>query len=221
MKIVLFGATGMIGSGSLIECLESKDVREVLVVGRRSCEVEHDKLSELILDDMFEYSAVQGRFAGTDACFFCLGVSAAGMSEEAYHRVTYELTVTAAESLASVNDGMTFCYISGAGAYSSEQGPMMWARVKGKIENRLAEMDFASLWIFRPGFIQPVKGVRSRTRLYNAIYAVAGPLTPLMSRIAPSLVTTTEKIGRALIRVARDGADQTVLTNRDINRLSG
>ena len=125
------------------------------------------------------------------------------------------------KQMRTIRTKMTFCYISGAGAYSSEQGPMMWARVKGKIENRLAEMDFASAWIFRPGFIQPVKGVRSRTRLYNAIYAVAGPLTPLMSRIAPSLVTTTEKIGRALIRVARDGANQTILSNREINRLSG
>jgi uncharacterized protein YbjT (DUF2867 family) len=220
MKIVLFGATGMVGSGSLIECLDSEEVREVLVVGRRSCGVEHEKLSEVIVDDMFDYSAVQARFAGADACFFCLGISSAGMSEQEYHRITYELTVAAAESLAAVTDGMTFCYISGAGAYSSEEGPMMWARVRGRVENKLAEMDFDATWIFRPGFIQPVRGVRSRTALYNAVYTVGGPFTPLLSRIAPSLVTTTKRIGRALIRVARDGAAHRVLNNRDINRLA-
>ena len=220
MRVVLFGATGMLGSGTLIECLHSPDVDAVLVVGRRSCGVEHEKLSELVLADMFDYSLVRDQLTGYHACFFCLGISSAGMSEEAYHRITYELTLCAAEALLAANPGMTFCHISGTGAYSSEQGPMMWARVKGMIENKLLEMDFGSTWIFRPGFIQPVKGVRSRTPLYNAAYTVLKPLYLVLSRVAQRSLTTTEMVGRAMIRAARDGAPKTILENPDINRLA-
>ena len=221
MRVVLFGATGMLGSGTLIECLHNPDVEAVLVVGRRSCGVEHEKLRELIMEDMFDYSPVSDQLTGYDACFFCLGISSARMSEDAYHRITYELTLNAAQALLEANPGMTFCHVSGTGADSSEQGPMMWARVKGMIENKLIEMDFGSTWIFRPGFIQPVKGVRSRTAVYNVVYALAKPLYLVLSRLTQRSLTTTEMLGRAMIRAARDGAPKTILHNPDINRLAG
>ena len=220
MRVVLFGATGMLGSGTLIECLHSPEVEAVLVVGRRSCGVEHEKLRELIMEDMFDYSSVRDQLIGHDACFFCLGISSARMSEDAYHRITYELPLKAAQALLGANPGMTFCHVSGTGAYSSEQGPMMWARVKGMIENKLIEMGFGSTWIFRPGFIQPVKGVRSRTPMYNVVYALVKPLYLVLSRLTRRSITTTEMLGRAMIRAARDGAPKTILHNSDINRLA-
>lgn len=220
MRVVLFGATGMIGSGALIECLEHPDVDSVLAVGRRSCEVEHDELDEVVHDDFLDYSRLRDRFAGVDACLFCLGVSAAGMSEEEYTRITRDFTLAAARALWSVNPDLSFCYISGAGADSEEKSRMMWARVRGGLENRLLEMDGGPAWIFRPGFVQPMKGVTSGTRLYRAAYAALGPLFPVLERMAPNHVTTTERLGLALIRVARDGAPRTHLENRDINALA-
>jgi uncharacterized protein YbjT (DUF2867 family) len=169
---------------------------------------------------MFDYSAMTDQLSGYDACFFCLGISSTGMSEEAHHRITYELPVNAAEALLAANPGMTFCHISGAGAYSSEQGRMMWARVKGKTENKLIEMDFGATWVFRPGFIQPGKGVRSRTAMYNVIYALAQPLYAVLGRLTGRSLTTTEMLGLAMLRAARDGAPKTILHNPDINRLA-
>ena len=220
MKVVLFGATGMLGSGALLECLEHPDVSEVLAVGRRPTAVTHEKLTDLVHEDFLDFSAARGALAGHDACLYCLGVSSAGMSEEAYQRVTRDVTLAAAAALLEASPGIVMCFVSGAGTDSSERGRTMWARVKGETENRLRELPFRAVWLFRPGYVQPMKGVRSRTRLYSVFYSLVGPLYPVLSRLAPGLVTTTEKLGLALIRTAREGAPTTVLENREINALA-
>ena len=220
MKVVLFGATGMVGSGVLIECLENPAVRSVLVIGRTSCGVVNPKLRELIRVELFDYADVAAELQGLDACFFCLGVSAVGMTETAYRRLTFDLTVAAAEALAAQNPDLTFCYVSGEGTDSTGRGRAMWARVKGETENRLLALPFKA-YMFRPGYIQPLKGVRSRTKWYQAVYSVVGPLYPLLRRLAPTHVTTTVNVGRAMIRVATVGYAKRVLENPDINALAG
>jgi uncharacterized protein YbjT (DUF2867 family) len=209
----------MVGTGVLTECLEDPRVRSVLVVGRKPCGVSHPKVRELIRSDFFDYSDATADLTGHDACFFCLGVTAAGMTEAAYHRLTYELTVSAAGALVELNPGLTFCYVSGEGTDNTERGRFMWARVKGKTENHLLGMPFDA-YMFRPGFIQPLKGARSKTRLYQAVYNVVGPLYPLLKRLLPSHVTTTANVGRALIQVAANGYSKRVLENQDINALA-
>lgn len=220
MNVLLFGATGMIGSGTLIECLDHRDIDRVLAVGRRPSGVEHDDVEDLIHDDFLDYTSVVDRFEDYDACLFCLGVSAAGMSEDDYRRITRDFTLAAADALWSVRPDATFCYISAAGADPEQRSRMMWARVRGGLENDLLARDGGPTWIFRPGYVQPTKGVRSRTTLYNAAYAVVGPLFPLLDRVAADHVTTTERLGLALIRAARAGAPSTHLENRDINALA-
>ena len=206
----------MVGAGVLIECLENPWVQSVLAVGRKPSGVSHPKLRETIRSNFFDYTDAAADLTGYDACFFCLGVSSVGMSEIEYHRLTYELTLAAAEALADLNPGMIFCYVSGEGTDSTERGRVMWARVKGKTENHLLEMPFKA-FMFRPGFIQPLKGVRSKTRLYQAFYLVLGPLYPLLKRLAPRHVTTTENVGRAMIEVAAGRYPKRVLENTDIN----
>ncbi|HET7456204.1 MAG TPA: NAD-dependent epimerase/dehydratase family protein [Gemmatimonadaceae bacterium] len=219
MKVILFGATGMVGQGVLRECLLDPAVTEVLAVGRSATGQRHEKLRELTTPNVADVSAYESRLAGYDACFFCLGVSAAGMSEADYTRLTYDLTLAVATTLARLNPGMTFVYVSGAGTYSSEQGRMMWARVKGRTENALLRLPFRAAYMFRPGFIQPLHGVVSKTRLYRAVYAVTTPIFPLLKALGPSVATTTEQVGRAMIAVARDGYPKRVLEQRDINSL--
>lgn len=220
MKVILFGATGMVGAGVLIECLENPWVQSVLAVGRKSCGVTHPKLREVIRSNFFDYSDATAALTGYDACFFCLGVSSAGMKEIEYHRLTYELTLAAAEALADLNPGMIFCYVSGEGTDTTERGRFMWARVKGKTENHLMQMPFKAAFMFRPGFIQPLKGVRSKTRLYQAFYNVLGPLYPLLRRVVPAHMTTTENVGRAMINVVAGGYPKRVLENTDINAVA-
>ncbi len=210
----------MIGSGALLECMDHDDVTGVLSVGRRPTGVTHPKLDEIEHDDFLDYSSTIERFADCDACLFCLGVSAAGMSEESYRRVTRDFTLAAADALWSVRPGATFCYISAAGSDPEQKSRMMWARVRGGLAQDLLARGGGPTWIFRPGFIQPMRGVTSRTTLYNVAYAVAGPLFPLLDRVAPRHVTTTERLGLALIRAARDGAPKTFLDNGDINALA-
>ena len=219
MKVILVGATGMVGQGVLRECIASAEVESVLVVGRTASGVSHPKVQELLLPDLHDYSGVGDRLAGYGACFFCLGVSSAGMNEADYHRVTYELTLAAARALLAKNAGMTFCYVSGEGTDSTEKGRTMWARVKGKTENALLHLGFAHAYMFRPGIIQPLGGIQSKTRSYRIGYALAGPLLPLVKAVAPGLVTTTEKVGRAMIHVALRPYDKPVLDNRDINAI--
>jgi uncharacterized protein YbjT (DUF2867 family) len=219
VKVILFGATGMVGQGVLRECLLDSGVEQVLAIGRSATGQQHAKLQEIVQSDLFDLSSIEGRLAGFDACFFCLGVSAAGMSEQDYRRITYELTMSVAKTLARLNPAMTFIYVSGAGTDSAERSRMMWARVKGKTENDLLKMPFRAAYMFRPGYIQPLHGIRTKTRWYGALYAVMRPLYPIWKRLLPNYVTTTECLGRAMLNVARHGAPKRFLENQDINGL--
>jgi uncharacterized protein YbjT (DUF2867 family) len=219
MKVILFGATGMVGQGVLRECLLDPDVTGVLAVGRSASGQVHAKLREVQHDDFLDFSAIESELAGFDACFFCLGVTSVGLSEERYRQLTYGITMAAATTLAKLNPGMVFIYVTGAGTDSTEQGRVMWARVKGKTENDLLKLPFRAAYMFRPAAIQPLHGVRSKTAWYQAIYVVAAPLLTLLNRIAPKYVTTTEQVGRAMIRVAKQGFSKPVLESEDINRV--
>lgn len=220
MNVILFGATGMIGRGVLRACLRDDAVDSVLAVGRSPLGVSHPKLRERVQEDPSDLSAPDLDLAAYDACFFCLGVSSLGMKEEAYRRVTHDLTLAVARPLAAANPDLTFVYVSGEGTDSTEQGRSMWARVKGKTENDLLQLPFHA-YMFRPGIIQPAPGVPSKTRLYRVLYAVTAPLIPLLRRVAPNLVVTTEDLGRAMIAVATPGTEVPgrILRPQDINRL--
>ena len=219
MKVILFGATGMVGQGVLRECLRDPGVTKVLAVGRSESGKHDPKLKELVLPDMFQYQAVTAQLVGYDACFFCLGISSAGMSEADYRHVTYDLTLAAANQLVKLNPGMTFIYVSGQGTDSSEQGRSMWARVKGATENALLALPFKAAYMFRPGIIRPLHGIRSKTRLYQTFYTVFAPLLGLMAWLAPDSLTSTEQMGKAMIHAVQGGAPLRHLGNRDINRL--
>jgi uncharacterized protein YbjT (DUF2867 family) len=220
MNVVLFGATGMIGQGVLRECLLDPGVDRVLAVGRTPPAAEHPKLRALEHRDFLDCSTIADDLTGFDACFFCLGVSSAGMSEDDYRRVSYDVPLAAARVLAARNPRMTFVFLSGAGADSTGLGRLMWARVKGQAENALLALPFRAVYVFRPAFVQPMHGIQSRTALYRALYAVGAPLYPLWRRFLPNYVTTTEQMGRAMIAVARRGAPKRVLENEDINAAS-
>jgi uncharacterized protein YbjT (DUF2867 family) len=216
MKVILFGATGMVGQGALRECLLDPDVHGVLAVGRSATGQSHEKLREIVHGDLFNLSPIEDKLAGHDACFFCLGVSSAGMTEDAYTRVTYDIAVAVGLTLIRHNPGMTFIFVSGAGTDSSERGRTMWARVKGKTENALLRLPFKAAYMFRPAFIQPLHGITSRTRSYRVLYAIFRPLGPLVKALFPRHVTTTEQVGRAMLKVAKQGAAKPVLESEDI-----
>jgi len=219
MKVILFGATGMVGQGVLRECLLDPGVASVLAVGRSPTGQRHAKLNEVVPDNFLDYSAIESQLTGCDACFFCLGVSSVGMDEERYRHLTYDITLAAARTLAKLNPQMVFVYVTGRGTDSTEQGRLMWARVKGKTENDLLKLPFRAAYMFRPAGIQPLHGIRSKTAWYQAVYVIAAPLLTLLNRIAPKYMTTTEQVGRAMIKVARDGYPKPVLESEDINRL--
>jgi uncharacterized protein YbjT (DUF2867 family) len=219
MKVILFGATGMVGQGVLRECLLDDGVESVLAVGRSATGQRQAKLREVLHDNFMDYSAIESQLTGYDACFFCLGVSSVGMSEERYRYFTYDFTLAAATTLARLNPQMVFVYVSGQGTDSTEQGRLMWARVKGKTENDLLRLPFKAACMFRPAAIQPLHGIRSKTAWVQAIYVLTAPLLSLLYRVTPKYMTTTEQIGRAMIRVAKDGPPRPVLENEDINRL--
>jgi uncharacterized protein YbjT (DUF2867 family) len=219
MKVIIFGATGMVGQGVLRESLLDPGVDGVLVVGRSETGQRHPKLREIVQRDLLDLAPIEGELSGYDACFFCLGVSSAGMNEDDYRRITYDLTLSVARTLARLNPDMTFIYVSGAGTDSSESGRSMWARVKGKTENDLLTLPFKA-YMFRPGWIQPLHGITSKTRLYRVLYAAFAPLFPVVRALAPTRVTTTENVGRAMIAVARSGAPSHVLESPDINALA-
>jgi uncharacterized protein YbjT (DUF2867 family) len=210
----------MVGAGVLKECLDDPRVQSVLAVGRTSCGIVHPKVEEVLHADFFDFAKLQNRFADCDACFFCLGVSSAGMKEADYHRLTYDLTLAAARTAVAANPGMTFCYVSGQATDSTERGRVMWARVKGRTENAILALPFKAAYMFRPGYIQPLKGVKSKTRIYQAIYDIVGPLYPLIRRLAPRSVTTSVNVGLAMIRVAVDGYPRRLIETDDINRLA-
>jgi uncharacterized protein YbjT (DUF2867 family) len=220
MKVVIFGATGMVGRGVLLECLDDARVEYVLLVSRHNTGVTHPKIREILHEDFTEFGSLQPAFADLDACFYCLGVTAVGLSEPEYYHLTYDLTLAAATALAAASAGLTFCYVSGEGTDSTEHGRTMWARVKGKTENALLRLPFKAAFMFRPGYIQPLRGIRSKTRWYQAFYDVLGPFYPLLRRLFPRYVTTTVNIGRAMIHVAATRSGKQLLYSADINRLS-
>jgi uncharacterized protein YbjT (DUF2867 family) len=214
MKVILFGATGMVGQGVLHQCLLAPDVESILAVTRTPLGRQEPRLRELIHRDFTDLSAIEGELAGHDACFFCLGVSSVGMSEPDYRRVTYDFTLAAARSLLRVSPTLTFIYVSGA---STDAGSRtMWARVKGETENALLALPFKRVYMFRPGYIQPLHGITSKTPLYRAIYAIARPLYPLLRALAPGAATDTDQIGRAMLVGARQGLPGPILETTDI-----
>lgn len=210
MKVILFGATGMVGQGVLRECLRDDGV-SVLAIGRSATQQTHPKLREILLKDLFDFSAAGENLQGYDACFFCLGVSAAGMNESDYTRLTFDLTTGWAQALARINPAMTFIYVSGAGT----GGKAMWAQVKGRTEQALLAL-FPNAYMFRLAALRPMHGEVSRTRWTRITYKLFWPLLPLVRAIFPGAVITTEELGRAMIRTAREGAPKRVLENRDL-----
>jgi uncharacterized protein YbjT (DUF2867 family) len=213
MKVIIFGATGMVGQGVLRESLLAHDVEQVLTVVRKPTGVRHAKLKEIILADFADLTPIEDELRGYDACFYCLGASAVGLDEAAYTRISYDYPVAAAHTLAALNPGLTFVYVSGAG--TNPDGRAMWARVKGRTELEIIKT-FPHGYGFRPGFIQPMYGATSKTGLYRVVYAITAPLMPLLSRVAPKYVTSTDRLGRAMLRAVRTGFATRIVENADL-----
>jgi uncharacterized protein YbjT (DUF2867 family) len=216
MDILIFGATGMVGQSVLRECLEAADVRRVATVGRTPTDTSHPRLTNLVSPDLTDLRSIGAQLAPFDACFFCLGVSSVGMTEADYTRITYDLTMSVARTLVQANPRMTFVYVSGAGTDSSEKGKAMWARVKGRTENALAALGFKATYMFRPGVIQPMHAVRSKTAVYRAAYVLARPLFGVMRTFWPRSIVTSVEVGLAMLAVARSGYPRPILEVADI-----
>lgn len=221
MKAIITGSTGMVGRAALLECLEDTRVTEVLLINRNPIPISHPKIKEVLHQDFSDFSTIADQLAGYDACYFCMGVSAGGMSEADYRRVTYDFTMALATACYQANPEMTFCYVSGDGTDSTEKGRMMWARVKGKTENDILKMGFKDAYMFRPGIIQPLKGIKSRTKLYQFFYDWFGWLLPIIKGISKHSMTTTTNIGMAMIDVHLNGNEKKHLYNKDINKIAG
>ncbi len=218
MRVLLLGASGMVGGGALVECLEDDRVERVVALGRSSTGRTHPRLDEIVHRDLFDPRPIADRLGGLDACLYCLGVSSAGMSEAAYRRVTVELTEAILGAALEASPGLTICFVSGAGTDRDGASRMMWARVKGEAERYVLGLPTPA-YVFRPGFIQPVKGVRSKTRMYRVLYAGLAPVVPLLRSVLPRALTTTEELGRAMLRVAVERPEQTTFEQRDIVEL--
>jgi len=210
-KVIITGATGMVGKGVLLECLDHDSISEVLVIGRNPAGMEHPKLKELIHKDFSDFSGVKNQLTTYDACFFCLGISAAGMKEQQYKRITYDFTLSLAKTLIETNSEMTFNYVSGQGTDSTEKGQMMWARVKGKTENDLLNIGFKQAFMFRPGMIIPLRGIKSRTKSYQFMYDYFMWLVKMVKAIAPNSVVNTTQIGQAMINTVLNGYNKNIL----------
>jgi len=217
MNIVIFGPTGMVGQGALLEALDHPDVEHVLSVTRKSTGVKHAKHRELIHDDFVNYDAIADRMTGFDACFWCLGISSVGLNEAAYTLITHDFTMAAAKVLRERNPEMIFCFVSGSGADSSEKGRIMWARVKGKTENDLQRLGFRDVAVFRPAMIQPMRGVEPRGNL-KWMYAMFGVVYPIIRALGGA--TSTVEMGKAMIAAAQGKADEKLLDSKGINRLA-
>jgi uncharacterized protein YbjT (DUF2867 family) len=216
MKVIIFGATGMFGQGVLRESLLDDEISSLLTVGRTATGIASPKLLEIQHADLLDYGPIEGRLAGFDACFFCLGISSAAMKEAHYERLTYGVTLAAAQTLSRLNPDMVFTYVSGVGTDSSEHGRVMWARVKGRTENALLKLPFKGVYMFRPGIIRPMHGAVSKTRSYRLLYAVMAPALPVLQWAFPKSILTTEIIGRAMINVVRRGFPKAILEPSDI-----
>jgi uncharacterized protein YbjT (DUF2867 family) len=218
VNVLIYGATGMVGQGVLLECERDPGVQRIVTVGRRPMGRVHEKLREIVQPDVTDLTSLGAELASIDACFFPLGTSALGKTEEEYSRLTYDLTLSIAQQLARANPRMVFVYVSGTGTDSTEHGRIMWARVKGRTENALLRCGFRAAYMFRPGVIMPLDGIRSATGWYNTLYALTRPLLPLLHRLSPTSITTTQQVGRAMISVARNGYEKPILEMSDITR---
>jgi NAD(P)H-binding len=217
INVLLFGASGMLGQGVLRECLQDTEVAKVMTIGRTASGQHNAKLQEVVHADLSDYSSIENRLANFDACFFCLGASSTGLIEEAYRHVTYDFTLAAAGTLARLNPQMTFIYVSGAGTDSSGAGNIMWARIKGQTENALLALRFRAAYMLRPGIIQPLDGIKSKTRSYRIFYSALGFLLPLLRAAFPNHVLSTRQIGCAMLNLAKHGYAKSILESRDIN----
>jgi uncharacterized protein YbjT (DUF2867 family) len=215
-KIILTGATGMVGEGVLHECLQHPSIEQVLIINRKPSGMTHAKLKEIIHSDFNNINPIADKLAGYDACLFCLGVSAVGMKEEDYTRLTHTLTLHVAKTMLQQNPGMTFCYISGAGTDSTEKGKMMWARVKGKTENDLLNLPFKQVFLFRPGYMNPTKGMKNTLKYYKYI----SWMYPALRLLLPKYVSTLSELGKAMINAVILGYPKQVLEVKDIVTLA-
>lgn len=212
IRAIIFGATGMVGEGVLHQALLHPDVDSVLVINRRPCNEIDEKVKEVIHADFYNYASIEKDIIGYNACFFCLGVSSVGMKEKEYSRITYDLTMQAAQALSRLNPDMTFCYVSGTGTDSSEKGNLMWANVKGKTENDLLKLPFKSAFMFRPGFIKPIRGLKNT----YLVYKIISPLFPLFKLLFPKYICTLEDLGNAMIQTVLNGYPKKIIENCDI-----
>lgn len=221
MKIIIFGASGMVGQGVLRECLLAADVEQITTVGRSGLKEAHPKLNQVVLPDLLQPETLdESQWQGYDACFFCLGISAAGLSEVQYRRQTYDLTLGMARKLAQHSPNLTFTYVSGTGTDSSEKGRVMWARVKGKTENDLQKLPFAAVYLFRPGVIVPLHGIESKTASYRIFYRLSKPFMSLFRLLFPQRLVTTESLGHAMLNAARGSNGRFIIAAKQINPLA-
>jgi uncharacterized protein YbjT (DUF2867 family) len=213
IRVIITGATGMVGEGVAYECMQHPGVESILLLNRKPSGIVHPKVTELLHDNFYDVTAVREQLRGFDACFFCLGISSVGASEEVYRKVTYELTMHVARVLAELNPGMTFCYVSGSGTDSTVKGSLMWARVKGQTENHLLALPFRQAYMFRPGYMQPTKGLKNALKYYRYL----GWLYPVFKKLFPGFVGTLQDLGRAMIGVTTRGYSKRRLEVKDIN----
>ncbi|WP_297096987.1 NAD-dependent epimerase/dehydratase family protein [uncultured Draconibacterium sp.] len=220
MKVIITGATGMVGKGVLLECLDHESVEKVLIIGRNPVDISHPKLEELIQQDFSDFSNVKAQLSGFDACFLCMGISSVGMKENDFKKITYDYTLVLARELFPLNPEMTITYVSGEGTDSSEKGRVMWARVKGKTENDLIKLGFKQAFMFRPGFIIPLRGIKSRTKAYQFIYDYFMWLVRLFKVVAPNAVVNTTQVGKAMINCTLYGYNSVIIKPKDIIQLA-
>ncbi|MFD0678367.1 MULTISPECIES: NAD-dependent epimerase/dehydratase family protein [unclassified Paenibacillus] len=218
MKVIIVGATGMVGQSALRECLLDEKVQEILTIGRNRTGQQHKKLNEIVLNNFTDLSSIENKITGFDACFFCLGVSSMGKKEEEYTRITYDITLSVAKTLAKLNPQITFIYVSGSGTDSTEEGRSMWARVKGKTENALLHLPLKAAYMFRPGVIIPLYGVKSKSKLYQFFYDIMKPLN--LSLLKLNSVITSEQLGKAMIEVARNGYSNPIIESNQLKKIS-
>lgn len=216
LRVMITGTTGMVGEGVLHECLQHPDVESILIINRRPCGVVHNKLKEIIHEDFFQIEPISRQLSGIDACFFCLGVSSVGMNEEKYSHLTYDLTLYLAGILSGMNPDMVFCYVSGSGTDSSERGKSMWARVKGKTENALLQLPFKGAYMFRPGYIHPIKGLTNTHGYYSALKW----LYPMLRILFPNHVISLRELGLAMIRAAKSGQTRAIVDSKAISEMA-